>query len=99
MSGAATAAAERNSFAGKRAAPGSVALVGASSAVHGNGLILNNLRDYGFAGRFIWSTPAKEVFGLPCYPSLRETPNQSTTPWSSSQPRWRMCSWTRKPPA
>jgi len=76
MSGAATAGG-REEFRSPASVlrPGSVALVGASERGPWQRLILNNLRDYGFGGRFHLVNPRqKEVFGLPCYPSLRETP-------------------------
>ena len=57
--------------------PGSVALVGASERGAWQRLIINNLRDYGFGGSVHLVNPRqKEVFGLPCYPSLRETPER-----------------------
>src|ERR1700704_3583948 len=78
MSGAATAGG-REEFRSPASVlrPGSVALVGASERGPWQRLILNNLRDYGFAGRFHLVNPRqKEVFGLPCYPSLRELPER-----------------------
>src|SRR3954463_11414134 len=57
--------------------PASVALVGASERGAWQRVILNNLRDYGFAGRFHLVNPRqRQVFGLPCYQSLRETPDR-----------------------
>src|SRR5262245_48829161 len=57
--------------------PGSVALVGASERGAWQRLIYQNLRDYGFAGRVSLINPRqKEVFGQPCFPSLRDLPER-----------------------
>src|SRR5438309_2178308 len=55
----------------------SVALVGASERGQWQRMIYRNLRDYGFPGRvFLVNPRQKEVFGEPCYPSLRELPER-----------------------
>src|SRR2546428_3807564 len=53
----------------------SVALVGASERGQWQRMIYGNLRDYGYPGRVLLVNPRqKEVYGQPCYPSLRELP-------------------------
>jgi len=56
-------------------APSSVAIVGASERGQWQGLIYRNLRDYKYPGRVYLVNPRqKEVWGEPCFPSLRELP-------------------------
>src|SRR6266702_3077665 len=53
----------------------SVALVGASERGQWQRMIYGNLRDYGYPGRVLLVNPRqKEVYGQPCFPSLRELP-------------------------
>src|SRR3989442_15579312 len=53
----------------------SVALVGASERGQWQRMIYGNLRDYGYPGRgFLVNPRQKEVYGQPCFPSLRELP-------------------------
>jgi len=53
----------------------SVALVGASERGQWQRMIYRNLRDYGYPGRVLLVNPRqKEVYGQPCFPSLRELP-------------------------
>jgi acyl-CoA synthetase (NDP forming) len=55
--------------------PGSVAMVGASERGAWQRLIYGNLHDYAYPGRVHLVNPRqREVFGQPCYPSLREVP-------------------------
>ena len=57
--------------------PGSIALVGASERGQWQRFIYRNLRDYNYPGRvFLVNPRQKEVFGEPCYPSLRELPEK-----------------------
>ncbi len=57
--------------------PSSVALVGASERGQWQRFIYRNLRDYKYPGRvFLVNPRQKEVFGEPCYPSLREVPER-----------------------
>ena len=53
----------------------SVALVGASERGKWQRLIYDNLRAFGYAGRIFLVNPRQSnVYGAPCYPSLRELP-------------------------
>ena len=56
--------------------PRTVAVVGASSSAGTPGnAFLRHLRDYGFAGEIYPIHPtAREIDGLPAYPSLAQTP-------------------------
>jgi acyl-CoA synthetase (NDP forming) len=55
--------------------PGSVALVGASERAPWARIIYKNLRESGFPGRIALINPRqKEVFGEPCFPTLRDVP-------------------------
>src|SRR5258705_11271016 len=57
--------------------PSSVAIVGASERGPWQRAIFRNLRDYGYPGRVVLVNPRqKEVFGEPCFPSLREIPER-----------------------
>src|SRR5437588_2881577 len=54
---------------------GSIAMVGASERGAWQRLIYRNLQDYGYPGRvFLVNPRQREVYGQPCYPSLRELP-------------------------
>ena len=58
-------------------APSSIALVGASERGQWQGMIYRNLRDYKYPGRvFLVNPRQKEVWGQPCFPSLRELPER-----------------------
>src|SRR5438309_4152368 len=74
MSGATTIAATfRSPSTVLRASSG--ALVGASERGQWQRMIYGNLRDYGYPGRVLLVNPRqKEVYGQPCFPSLRELP-------------------------
>src|SRR5438309_11394448 len=74
MSGATTIAATfRSPSTVLRAS--SVAIVGASERGQWQRMIYRNLRDYGYPGRvFLVNPRQKEVYGEPCFPSLRELP-------------------------
>jgi acyl-CoA synthetase (NDP forming) len=53
----------------------SVALVGASERGKWQRLIYDNLRAFGYAGQVFLVNPRQsQVYGAPCYPSLRELP-------------------------
>ncbi len=53
----------------------SLAIVGASERARWPSEIFKNLREFGYTGRIALVNPRqREVFGEPCYPSLRELP-------------------------
>src|SRR3984957_6718025 len=53
----------------------SVALVGASERGKWQRLIYDNLREFGYAGHIFLVNPRQaQVYGAPCFPSLRELP-------------------------
>ena len=55
----------------------SVAIVGASERGQWQRMIYGNLRDYGYPGRvFLVNPRQKEVYGQPCFPSLRALPEK-----------------------
>jgi acetate---CoA ligase (ADP-forming) len=55
--------------------PTSIALVGASERGQWQRLIYSNLRDYAYPGRvFLVNPRQREVYGQPCFASLRELP-------------------------
>jgi acetate---CoA ligase (ADP-forming) len=55
----------------------SVAIVGASERGQWQRMIYGNLREYGYPGRvFLVNPRQKEVYGQPCFPSLRELPEK-----------------------
>ena len=58
-------------------APASVAIVGASERGQWQGIIYRNLRELKYPGRIYLVNPRqKEVWGEPCFPSLREIPEK-----------------------
>src|SRR4051794_18992040 len=58
-------------------APASVAIVGASERGQWQGIIYRNLREFKYPGRVYLVNPRqKEVWGEPCFPSLREIPEK-----------------------
>src|SRR4051812_20960365 len=58
-------------------APASVAIVGASERGQWQGMIYRNLRELKYPGRVYLVNPRqKEVWGEPCFPSLREIPEK-----------------------
>jgi acetate---CoA ligase (ADP-forming) len=55
--------------------PKTIAVVGASEKFGAGSIVIDNLRTLGFQGKIIPINPRyKELFGLPCYPSLSEVP-------------------------
>jgi acetate---CoA ligase (ADP-forming) len=53
----------------------SIAIVGASERARWPSEIYKNLREFGYGGRIAFVNPRQtQVFGEPCYPSLRELP-------------------------
>jgi acyl-CoA synthetase (NDP forming) len=55
--------------------PESIAVVGASERFGAGSLVIENLRTLGFPGKIIPINPRhKELFGVPCYPSLLDVP-------------------------
>src|SRR5262245_23620159 len=77
--GANVAAADRGVFRSPSSvlAPSSIAIVGASERGQWQGLIYRNLRNYNYPGRIFLVNPRqREVWGEPCYPSLRELPER-----------------------
>jgi acyl-CoA synthetase (NDP forming) len=56
-------------------APGSVAIVGISHPDRFGGIVFNNLRTFGYAGKIFGVNPRYEtLYGRPCYPSLADLP-------------------------
>ena len=77
MSGDTATALEFRSPASVLAAT-SVAIVGASERGQWQRMIYRNLREYGYPGRVLLVNPRQqEVFGEPCFPSLRELPDRA----------------------
>ncbi len=55
----------------------SVAIVGISELPRFGGVVYDNLRAFGYAGKIFGVNPKyRELFGMPCYASLRELPER-----------------------
>ncbi len=55
----------------------SVAIVGISELPRFGGVVYENLREFGYAGNIFGVNPKyRELFGMPCYASLRDLPEQ-----------------------
>ena len=68
--------------AGKRSAPPSVAIVGASERGQWQGMIYRNLRELKYPGRVYPVNPRqKEVFGEPCSLRCARFPKRCSMPW------------------
>jgi acyl-CoA synthetase (NDP forming) len=77
VAGAGVATADKNLFrsAVSTLQPRSLAIVGASERARWPSDIYKNLREFGYPGRIAFVNPRQtQVFGQPCYPSLRDLP-------------------------